>query len=276
MTCRQAGKIQNFGTTALVLACLFIFPSISLAALKLKTVTGKYPLPDSDGKIAKEQHLWLKNKQASADHYAMTGTKKSCQNGMAGGYGAFGPLSRKDEKAEKYYVTMRWGYADWVEPSSNLAAKTSKRDVSLTVQSGSDFPRSGYIKIGSEYIRYSARKGNKLKGLKRAYRGSAVDHAKGEDVKLVYKYKGGQWERMTRPIDISKSRKKWFKKKKILVTNKRNGKQVVVSALEAGPAIWTGRVGGLSPEAFDAIGAENNEKCTFSFVDSDTELGKVD
>lgn len=249
--------------------------SVFAASLKTKTVSGKYPLPAAEGKIAEEQHLWLSNKQSAASHYSMTNTPKNCRNGTAGGYGAFGPLGKKDQKEEKYYVTMRWGYASWVEPASDLAAKLGKSDSSLTLESGDDFPKSGYVKIGNEYIRYSSKKGGKLKGLRRAYRGSAAAHDKGESVKLVYKYKGGQWKKLTRSININKKAKKWYKEKKVLVTNERNGKQVVASILESGPAIWTDRVGGLSPEAFDAIDAKNNEDCTFAFADDDTKLGKV-
>jgi hypothetical protein len=253
-----------------------LFSSAVLAKTGVKIISGKYPLPDEDGKIAQEQHLWLANKQSSASHYSMTNAPKSCRNGTAGGYGAFGPLTKKDKEEEKYYVTMRWNYANWVEPESDLADGISKASGSVVVKSGSDFPKSGYVKIGSEYIRYSSRSGNKLKGLKRAYKGSAVSHGKGESAKLVYKYKGGQWKKVTRPVDINKKKKAWYKEKKVLVTNEKNGKKVVASILEAGPAIWTGRVGGLSPEAFDAIDAKNDTKCTFAFVDDDTKLGKVD
>ncbi|HLM84183.1 MAG TPA: hypothetical protein VK254_03165, partial [Candidatus Bathyarchaeia archaeon] len=110
---------------------------------------------------------------------------------------------------------------------------------------------------------------------KRAYRGSSASHSKGENAKLVYKYKGSQWKRVTRPVNIDKSKKNWYKEKKVLVTNKKNGKQVVASILESGPAIWTGRVGGLSPKAFQAIGAKVNSECSFAFVDGSTKLGKV-
>jgi hypothetical protein len=254
---------------------LVLFSSVALAKSNVKIVSGKYPLPDEDGKIAQEQHLWLAKEQSSANHYSMTGAPKSCQNGTAGGFGAFGPLTKKDKDEEKYYVAMRWNYANWIEPESDLVGGISKTSSSLAVKSGSDFPKSGYLKIGSEYVRYASRSGNKLKGIKRAYKGSVANHGKGESVKLVYKYKSGQWERATRPVDIDKKKKSWYKEKKVLVTNKKNGKKVVASILEAGPAIWTGRVGGLSPEAFDVIDAKNDTKCTFAFVDDDTKLGKV-
>ncbi|MFA5925505.1 MAG: hypothetical protein WC831_01095 [Parcubacteria group bacterium] len=239
-------------------------------------VEGKYPLPDSSGKIAREQHLWLKKNQSASSHYKMADTPSSCRNGMAGGYGSFGPLDKDDEKYEKYYVTMRWEYADWKEPESDLKEKLGKDSASLLLDSADDFPKSGYVKIGSEYIRYSSKQGDKLKGLKRGYKSSVASHDKGDSVKLEYRYKGGQWERVTRALDANTAKKKWYKKKKVLVTNKRNGKKVVAAILESGPAIWTGRVGGLSPEAFSAIDAKTNENCTFQYVNDDAELGKAD
>jgi hypothetical protein len=238
-------------------------------------IDGKYPLPDSSGKIAREQHLWLKKNQSASSHYSMTSTSSSNKNGMAGGYGSFGPLDKGDKNYEKYYVTMRWGYADWIEPESELKEKLGKSDTSLLLKSADDFPKSGYVKIGNEYIKYSSKQGDKLKGLKRGYKSSASSHDKGDSVKLEYRYKGGDWERVTRALDPSSSKKSWYKKKRVLVTNKRNGKKVVAAVLESGPAIWTDRVGGLSPEAFSAISAKTNENCTFQYVDEDTPLGKV-
>lgn len=260
----------------LLLLGFVLFSSPALAKVNIKTVTGKYPLPAAEGKIAEEQHLWLANNQSSSSHYSMTSTPKSCRNGVAPGFGSFGPLTKKDKSDEKYYVAMRWGYADWLEPEADLNGGIAKNDASLVLKSsGSDFPKSGYVKIGSEYIHYSSRQGNKLKGLKRAYKGSAVNHSKGENVKLVYKYQGGQWERETQSVNVDKSEKDWYKEKKVLVTNEKNGKQVVASILDSGPAIWTGRVGGLSPEAFTAIDAKNDAKCSFQFVSDNTDLGKV-
>ena len=238
-------------------------------------IKGKYPLPDSSGEIAAEQHLWLSGNQSASKHYKMTNTPKSCQNGMAGGYGAFGTLGSSDKQEEEYYITMRWGYADWTEPASNLTLSLGKNDVSLQLKDASDFPKSGYVKIGSEYLHYSSKSGNKLKGLARGYKSSTHTHSKSDSVKLEYRYEGGQWEQVTRALNINSKKMDWYKEKKVLVTNKRNGKQVVASILDAGPAIWTGRAGGLSPEAFAAIKAKNNEDCTFQYVNTDTKLGPV-
>lgn len=243
---------------------------------EIDTVEGKYPLPATSGKIAREQHLWLKNNQSASSHYSMTDSPSACRNGMAGGYGAFGPLGKSDKSAEKYYVTMRWGYVDWVEPESDLGVDLSAGATSLTLDDAGDFAKSGYLKIGSEYIRYSSKSKNKLKGLKRGYKSSASSHGKNDRVRQMYRYKGGQWERVTRPLRANTTKKKWYKKKKVLVTNERNNKKVVVSILESGPAIWTDRVGGLSSEAFEAIDARNNETCTFQYVSDSTSLGKVD
>lgn len=240
-----------------------------------KIIEGKYPLPGSEGKIAREQHLWLKDNQSSSSHYKMTDTSKSCQNGIVGGYGAFGKLNKGNKSEEKYYVNMRWGYADWIEPESDLKEKLGKNDKSLLLKSAAKFSKSGYIKIENEYIRYSSKSGNKLKGLTRGYKSSASAHGKGDNVKLEYRYKGGNWERVTRALNADNKKKDWYKKKKVLVTNKRNGKKVVASILESGPAIWTGRVGGLSPESYEAIGAKINENCTFQYVSEKTDLGPV-
>lgn len=241
----------------------------------IQIIEGKYPLPASSGKIAREQHLWLKKSQSASSHYKMTDTPSSCRNGMAGGYGAFGPLDKGDKSEEKYYVTMRWGYADWIEPESELGSDLSKSATSLTLDNADDFAKSGYVKIGSEYVRYSSKSKNKLKGLKRGYKSSKSSHDKNDNARQMYRYKGGQWERVTRALHASSERKDWFKKEKVLITNERNGKRVVASVLESGPAIWTNRVGGLSPEAFEALDARNNETCTFQYVDEDTKLGEV-
>jgi hypothetical protein len=242
---------------------------------EVKIIDGKYSLPDDSGKIALEQHLWLKDNQSASSHYKMTNTPSSCQNGMAGGYGAFGTLNKDDKNEEKYYVTMRWGYADWVEPASDIDENVGKDEKTITLQSGDDFAKSGFLKIGDEYIKYTSRSGDKLKGLKRGYKSSVSTHNNGDSAKQTYRYKGGRWERVTRVVHVDTGKKDWFKEKKVLVTNERNGKKVVASILESGPAIWTNRVGGLSPEAFSAIDAKNNEKCDFQYVDGDTKLGEV-
>lgn len=239
-------------------------------------IEGKYPLPAAEGKIAKEQHLWLKKNQSAESHYKMSDTPSICRNGMAGGYGAFGPLDEGDESEEKYYVTMRWGYVDWVEPESDLDENVSKDEKSLALSDAGDFAKSGYVKIDDEYIRYSSKSGDKLKGLKRGYKSSKAAHEKNKNVRQMYRYKGGQWERVTRPLNANTTKKNWFKKQKVLVTNERNGKKVVAAILESGPAIWTNRAGGLSPEAFAAIDARNNETCAFQYVDGDTKLGEVE
>lgn len=242
---------------------------------EVEIIDGKYPLPAETGKIAREQHLWLKSNQSASSHYEMTSTPDSCKNGMAGGFGAFGPLDKKDKDEEKYYVNMRWGYADWLEPESELEGKLGKNDKSLLLKSADDFPKSGYVKIENEYIKYSSKSGDKLKGLKRGYKSSPASHEDGDSAKLGYRYKGGKWERVTRALNADKDKKSWYEKKKVLVTNSRNSKKVVASILESGPAIWTNRVGGLSPEAFEAISARNNEECEFQYVDEDTKLGPV-
>jgi hypothetical protein len=55
----------------------------------------------------------------------------------------------------------------------------------------------------------------------------------------------------TRNCDFSL--KNWHHRKRVIVINPANGKKIVASVIEAGPAIWTGRVSGLSPEAMTAL-----------------------
>jgi len=59
--------------------------------------------------------------------------------------------------------------------------------------------------------------------------------------------------------DYSSTKQLWHKQRRVVVTNPKNGKKIVASVLEAGPAIWTGRVAGLSPEAMYALGASTND-----------------
>jgi hypothetical protein len=61
----------------------------------------------------------------------------------------------------------------------------------------------------------------------------------------------------------SSSLKAWHYRKRVIVTNPATGKRVVASVLESGPAIWTGRVAGLSPEAMLALGANTNDNLTY-------------
>ena len=62
------------------------------------------------------------------------------------------------------------------------------------------------------------------------------------------------------PILASKD---WYYLKRVLVINPANGKKVVASIIEYGPAPWTGRVSGLSPEAMLTLGASTDDNLIY-------------
>lgn len=84
---------------------------------KISTLLGPYGspvyLPAYSGKTAREQHLWLISNETASHHYSVSGTPVSCQNGMAGGFGAFGSAASISQ--ERYYINMRWNYCTWYE-----------------------------------------------------------------------------------------------------------------------------------------------------------------
>jgi len=65
----------------------------------------------------------------------------------------------------------------------------------------------------------------------------------------------------TRSRNVNSSLKDWHLGKKIIVSNPRNGRKIVVAIGEAGPAIWVtnarGVTSGMSPEAIDYIVGAN-------------------
>ncbi|MGA1050595.1 MAG: hypothetical protein ACO3TG_03795, partial [Minisyncoccia bacterium] len=58
----------------------------------------------------------------------------------------------------------------------------------------------------------------------------------------------------------------WHRGRKVLVTNPANGKRVVASIIESGPAIFTNRVSGLSPEAMLELGAVTDTNLEYGFM----------
>jgi len=52
----------------------------------------------------------------------------------------------------------------------------------------------------------------------------------------------------------------WYKYRKVLIVNTDNGKAVVASIADAGPAAWTGKHFGGSPEVMDYLGGEVYKK----------------
>ena len=71
----------------------------------------------------------------------------------------------------------------------------------------------------------------------------------------------GKLDTCTRNTDSNK--KAWHYRKRVLVINPANGKKLVASVLESGPAIWTGRVSGLSPEGMYVLGAKTNDNLQY-------------
>jgi hypothetical protein len=70
--------------------------------------------------------------------------------------------------------------------------------------------------------------------------------------------------------------KDWYYRKKLLVINPANGKRVIASIVEYGPALWTGRVSGLSPEAMLVLGASTDDNLTYYWaLDQNLPLGPI-
>lgn len=73
----------------------------------------------------------------------------------------------------------------------------------------------------------------------------------------------------------------WYKYRKVLIVNTNNGNAVVADIADAGPAAWTGKVFGGSPEVMEALGGKRYTKgpVVVFFVDDPNNtvpLGPVD
>lgn len=73
----------------------------------------------------------------------------------------------------------------------------------------------------------------------------------------------------------------WYKYRKVLIVNTKNGNAVVADIADAGPAAWTGKVFGGSPEVMEALGGKKYTKgaVVMFFVDDPNNtvpLGPVD
>ena len=80
----------------------------------------------------------------------------------------------------------------------------------------------------------------------------------------------------TRARNLSIANKSWHRHKKVIVKNPANSRRIVVSVEESGPAIWTDRVSGLSPEAMLALGASTNDVLEYGFaVNQSLPLGRL-
>lgn len=54
--------------------------------------------------------------------------------------------------------------------------------------------------------------------------------------------------------------KNWYKHRKVLIVNTENGRAVVAAIADSGPAAWTGKQFGGSPEVMDYLGGERYKK----------------
>jgi len=75
--------------------------------------------------------------------------------------------------------------------------------------------------------------------------------------------------------------KDWYKHRKVLIVNTENGKAVVAAVADSGPAAWTGKHYGGSPEVMNYLGGERYRKgkVIVFFVDdpeNDISLGPVE
>jgi hypothetical protein len=75
--------------------------------------------------------------------------------------------------------------------------------------------------------------------------------------------------------------KNWYKHRKVLIVNTENGKAVVAAIADSGPAAWTGKHYGGSPEVMDYLGGERytKGKVILFFVDdpeNEISLGPIE
>jgi hypothetical protein len=70
--------------------------------------------------------------------------------------------------------------------------------------------------------------------------------------------------------------KRWWANKKLLVTNSRTGKAVVVRAVDYGPHENTGLDIGISPGAAEALGVEVGDEVDIAFADQKAPPGPVE
>jgi hypothetical protein len=242
-----------------------------------------YSIPATSGRTAREQHLARDCNETSADHYGRALTSASAQNGLLTTGGAFaltcpaGSLNSSyapfsvDE--EKYYITMRWNYVRWYEANSKLTQNISSTSDRIPLESTADFPNTGWVIINGEIIAYSGKDGNSLIVSQRGVDSPAVAaspraHNSGSTVQEVYEYRSDTWRGRTRTAEISNTSqsKNWHRGRKVLVTNPSNGRMLVASIMESGPAIFTNRVSGLSPEAMLELGISTDSNLEYGFL----------
>ena len=245
----------------------------ALSDIQAASIDG-YSIPATSGKTAREQHLPLSCNDTDENdlHYINAGTPVGgTRNGVLTTGGAFSigncPSGSRNSsyapfsvEEEKYYITMRWNYVRWYEATSTLTQNISATADRIPLASTSDYRDTGWVIINGEIIAFNGKDGNSLIVSQRGVDSPAVaasprSHNAGNTVQEVYEYIPNNWRGKTRSVEISNTSqaKAWHKGRKVLVTNPANGKKLVATIMESGPAIFTNRVSGLSPEAMLAL-----------------------
>ena len=240
-----------------------------------------YAIPATSGRTAREQHLARDCNETSADHYGRASTPASAQNGLLTTGGAFaltcpgGSINSSyapfGVEEEKYYITMRWNYVRWYEATSTLTQNIDTSANRIPLANVSDYPNTGWVIINGEIIAYSGKDGNSLIVSQRGVDSPAVaaspkSHNSGSTVQEVYEFRTDVWRGRTRSTDFNNTAKNWHRGRKVLVTNPANGKRLVTTIMESGPAIFTNRVSGLSPEAMLALGVVTDDTLQYGFM----------
>lgn len=251
-----------------------------LSDIQVASLDG-YSIPATSGRTAREQHLARDCNETSGDHYGRAGTPLSAQNGLLTSGGAFalscpgGSLNSSyapfsvDE--EKYYITMRWNYVRWYEATSTLTQNIDASANRIPLVSVSDYPNTGWVIINGEIIAYSGKDGNSLIISQRGVDSPTIAaspraHNSGSTVQEVYEFRTDVWRGRTRSADFNNTAKNWHRGRKVLVTNPANGRRLVTTIMESGPAIFTNRVSGLSPEAMIALGVVTDDTLQYGFM----------
>jgi hypothetical protein len=262
----------------------------ALSDIQAASIDG-YSIPATSGRTAREQHLVIDCNETDLDHYNRAATPLSAQNGIVpfrtGGAfsvacppgslnSSYAPFSVEEEK---YYITMRWNYVRWYEATSTLTQNIDANSNRIPLASVGDYPNTGWVIVNGEIIAFNGKDGNSLIVSQRGVDSPAVAaspraHNINSTVQEVYIFRAATetraniWRGRTRTSLLSNTNeaKDWHRGKKVLVTNPVNGRRLVASIMESGPAIFTNRVSGLSPEAMLALGVETDGNLEYGFM----------
>lgn len=272
----------------------------ALSDIQAASIDG-YAIPATSGRTAREQHLPLNCNETDLEHYARANTPNSiivpddllktggafsvgCPDGSRNS--SYAPFSVEEEK---YYINMRWNYVRWYEATSTLTQNIDANSNRIPLASVSDFPNTGWVIINGEIIAFNGKDGNSLIVSQRGVDSPAVaasprSHSVDNTVQEVYIYRSATESRpniwrgrpRTALLPNTDQAKRWHKGKKVLVTNPANGRRLVASIIEAGPAIHSGKVSGLSPEAMSFLGIDTGANLEYGFlIDQSTPVGPL-